>query len=108
MVTDWIAARECGRGAFGVCIDAPCGFAVPGSAQRNTEAQGIGTFPTPSLDVFLRDFAAWSADKNHTPLRQKVFWKLIGQVAFRYFVTLTTGQQFDMPFSGNAGCRAGA
>jgi hypothetical protein len=97
LVKDWIAARELGHGDFGVCIDAPCGFAIGGLGQRDTEAQGIGTFPTPSLEVFLRELTAWSENKNHTPLQQRFFWKLIGLVAFRYFVALSTSQAFEMP-----------
>jgi hypothetical protein len=96
LVKDWLAARELGNGVLGVCIDAPCGFAVRGSGQRDTEAQGVGTFRTPPLEVFLRELTVLCGDKNHTPLRQRFFWKLIGQVAFRYFVVLSTSQPFEM------------
>lgn len=100
LVKAWNAARKLGNGRFGVCIDAPCGFAVPGSKQRNTETESYGT---PSLVVFLKQMTEFSAlamageKRKNTPLRQKFFWKLVGLVAFRYFVGMTTGRPFGMP-----------
>jgi hypothetical protein len=99
LVNVWNAARKLGNGRFGVCIDAPCGFAVPGSKQRNTEMESYGT---PPLVEFLKQMkelseAAAGDKRKNTPLRQKFFWKLVGLVAFRYFVALTTGRPFGMP-----------
>jgi hypothetical protein len=116
LVGTWNAARSVGSGHFGVCIDAPCGFAVPGYDRRNTESQLVDSFPTPPLAVFLRELTKFSAAGNDTPLRQRFFWKLVGLVAFRYFVALTTGRPFGMPIaeltalcmaSGQAGVREG-
>ncbi len=97
LVKTWKAAQAWGNGVFGVCIDAPCGFAMPGFGRRDTESQMVASFPTPPLAVFLEDLRRFSADGNETPLRQRFFWKLVGLVAFRYFVAQTTGRPFDMP-----------
>ena len=51
LVKTWNAARNFGNGCFGVCIDAPCGFAVPGSDRRNTESQLVDSFLTPPLVI---------------------------------------------------------
>jgi len=108
LVEGWIAARTLGGGSFGVCIDAPCGFAAPGNDRRNTESQMVDSFPTQPLGVFLRDMAMFSAAGNETPLRQRFFWKLVGLVAFRYFVATTTGRPFNMPISElTAACMGG-
>jgi hypothetical protein len=96
LVKDWNAARNFGNGCFGVCIDAPCGFAVRGCDRRNTENQLVASFLTPHFDVFLDRMRNFIQEENNTPLRQSYFWKLVGLVAFRYFVALTTGQPFDM------------
>jgi len=95
----WIEerARWSGGCDFGVCIDAPSGFAVPPHHQRETEAQGFANFPTPSLPAFLRQVSDYSNAHNNTPLRQRYFWKLIGLVAFRYFIHVATGVPLDMP-----------
>jgi hypothetical protein len=47
----------------------------------------------------LKEMKKFSEEGNDTPLRQRFFWKLVGLVAFRYFVALTTGQPFDMPIA---------
>jgi hypothetical protein len=96
-VKTWNAARNFGNGCFGVCIDAPCGFAVPGCHRRNTESQLVASFLTPPLAAFLKEMRKFIEEGNNTPLRQRFFWKLVGLVAFRYFVALTTGRPFDMP-----------
>lgn len=107
LVKAWNSARNCGGGCLGVCIDAPCGFAVPGFDRRNTESQLVDSFPTPPLASFLRDMRNFSAEGNATPLRQRFFWKLVGLVAFRYFVALTTGRPFNMPIAElTASCTA--
>jgi hypothetical protein len=107
LVKNWKAARNIGNGCFGVCIDAPCGFAVPGFDRRNTESQLVDSFPTPPLVGFLKEMGRFSAEGNDTPLRQRFFWKLVGLVAFRYFVALTTGRPFDMPIAElTASCMA--
>jgi len=98
LVNCWNVARRLGNGRFGVCIDAPCGFAAPGFRQRNTESQSVSSFQTPPLEVFLEEMRRFSAEGNQTPLCQR-FWKLVGLVAFRYFVALTTGRPFDMPIA---------
>jgi hypothetical protein len=110
-VKAWNAARKLGNGRFGVCIDAPCGFAVPGFKQRNTEMESNGT---PPLLGFLKQMSEFSAlaiageKGKNTPLRQQLFWKLVGLVAFRYFVALTTGRPFDMPIPElTASCMTG-
>lgn len=36
---------------------------------------------------------------KNIPLRQRFFWKLVGLVAFRYFIALTTGRPRDMPIA---------
>lgn len=99
LVKTWNVARSLGGGCYGVCIDAPCGFAVPGFDRRNTESQMVDSFPTPPLEVFLREMRKFSTERNDTPLRQRFFWKLVGLVAFRYFVAQTTGRPFDMPIA---------
>jgi hypothetical protein len=99
LVKTWNAARNLGEGCFGVCIDAPCGFAVPGFDRRDTESQLVDSFPTPPLADFLQEMKRFSAEGNDTPLRQRFFWKLVGLVAFRYFVALTTGRPLDMPIA---------
>lgn len=107
LVKTWSAARNLGNGCLGVCIDAPCGFAVPGFDRRNTESQLVDSFPTPPLAGFLKEMRKFSAEGNDTPLRQRFFWKLVGLVAFRYFVALTTDRPFDMPIAElTASCMA--
>jgi hypothetical protein len=96
LVKAWLAAREGGAGNFGVCIDAPCGFAIPPFDMRETEAQGISSFRTPSAAAFRQELTTWSQTRNHTPLRQRYFWKLVGLVAFRHFAALVTNQPFNM------------
>lgn len=107
LVKDWNSARNLGSGSFGVCIDSPCGFAAPGFDRRNTESQLVDSFPTPALAGFVKEMGRFSAAGNATPLRQRFFWKLVGLVAFRYFVALTTGRPFDMPIAElTASCMA--
>jgi hypothetical protein len=55
LVKTWNAARDLGSGCLGVCIDAPCGFALPGFDRRNTETQRVGSFPKPPLADFLKE-----------------------------------------------------
>jgi hypothetical protein len=108
LVKTWNTARKLGNGSFGVCIDAPCGFAVPGSNQRDTENQGVASFKTPPFELFLEKITKFSSERNHTPLRQNFFWKLVGLIAFRHFVALTTGRPFDMPIKKlTASCMSG-
>lgn len=97
LVKTWNASRENGLGCFGVYIDAPCGFAAPGFDRRDTETQSVDSFPTPPLKEFLEKMKKFGAERNHTPLCQRFYWKLVGLVAFRYFVWLTTSRPFDMP-----------
>jgi hypothetical protein len=95
----WIDERALCRGhcGFGVCIDAPSGFAVPFHDRRDTEAQGVANFGTPSLHDFYRRLGDFSSARNNLPLQQRYFWRLIGLVAFRYFIRVTTGAGFNIP-----------
>ncbi len=84
-------------GHYGVCLDAPCGFACPRNPSRLTEQQGVNTFPTPDIARFQNDIASFARNLNHTPLQQRYFWKLVGLVGFRYFLNKAMQVRFTVP-----------
>jgi hypothetical protein len=68
----------------GACVDAPAGHAHRGAAQRDTERCAAGSFPTEDEEAFDRAIRRFSGNGNHTPLRQRYYWKLLGHLAFRF------------------------
>lgn len=80
-------------GAIVVSVDASSGFASPGNGRRNTEAAVASNFNTPDEATFVASALAWLAQGNITPLNQRVYWKLVGFVIFRYFTGAATAAQ---------------
>lgn len=72
-------------GAVIVSVDAPSGFAMTGNSVRHTESAVGANFNTPDERTFLSSAMTWLGAGNMTPLRQRVFWKLIGFVIYGYF-----------------------
>ncbi len=70
--------------AAGACVDAPAGFARPGTRARETERCAVDCYPTASEKAFLAAMYRFSNERNHTPLRQRYYWKLVGQLALRF------------------------
>lgn len=69
-----------------VAVDAPSGFAAPKNYVRNTERFVGNNFRTPDLSTFLNKAKDWLSKNNYTPLRQKVYWKLVGFCIYQYFL----------------------
>ena len=72
LVKTWSAARNLGSGCFGVCIDAPCGIALPGFDRRNTESQRVGSFPTPPLADFVTKIRKFSFGGRRTTAASEI------------------------------------
>jgi hypothetical protein len=80
-------------GAVIVSVDASAGFAAAGRSVRDTETCVGANVNTPDQETFLARTRRWVRAGNLPPLRQRVFWQLVGFAIYRFFTGAATGPE---------------
>lgn len=84
LVSRWMTIAGSPDRVAGACVDAPAGFARTGERGRDTEACAAQSFATEDEPSFVAAIERFSRARNDTPLRQRYYWKLVGQLALRF------------------------
>jgi hypothetical protein len=108
VVSTWLAPARDRTSVAGAAIDAPCGFASAGHTVRETELHAATSFATCDAQRFQTDLERFAQASNHTPLRQRFFWKLVGFAAYRSLMASLERGVHDCPLAAvTAFCSAG-
>ena len=108
LVKRWRAHVDTGASVCGAAVDAPCGFAAPGRAARDTEEHVATSFRTADADTFVRTMRAFAEAGKDTPLQQRYLWKIVGLIAFRDLLATARVLPFDADVASiAAACTAG-